>query len=133
MVQVNNEGGPVGSKNEENREQNVMTCVINLQRINNIAYRKIWEKWKSWLVSPLYQSLPYSVRVEEYVEKINSMVLLRLCSYLDWGGVNIILSYFTLLQIKPKINSDQTLILNYISAPYPSLKNTESEDCICDI
>lgn len=133
MVQVNNEGGPVGSKNEGNRKQNVMTCGINLQSINNIAYRKIWEKWKSWLVSPLYQSLPYSLRVEEYIERINSMVLLRLCSYLDWGGVNTILTYFTLLQIKPKINSEQTLILNYISAPYPSLKNTESEDCICDV
>lgn len=46
----------------------------------------------------------------------------------SWGVVNAVLFYFTLLQTKPKVNSVQTLILNYISAPYPSFKNTESED-----
>lgn len=66
-------------------------------------------------MAPLYQSLPYSERVEEYDERINSMVLLWLCSYLR-GGL-LMLFYFTLLQIKPKVNSVQTLILNYISAP----------------
>lgn len=81
MVQVNNEGGPGGSKSEVNREQTVVTCGISLQSINSIAYRKLWEKWKSWLMAPLYQSLPYSERVGEYDERINSMLGLRLCSY----------------------------------------------------
>lgn len=128
MVQVTNEGGPVGSKTEVNREQNVMTCGIYLQSINSIAYRKIWEKMKELTHGPSVSesTIQWESRRVWWENQLYGVIMTLFLS--SWGVVNAVLFYFTLLQTKPKVNSVQTLILNYISAPYPSFKNTESED-----